>query len=251
MRLKDVFIIEGAHDAEFRAQAQQAFDTLRKNLENSPASAWKQEVMASKVFDTRTSWQFVRPIDNDMPEDLSIHFALVPEGEGFPQAMFSRRGPKKPGGIIFIFFAIPEDRYARVLENPEKAKEVARINAVKMLDASRTPFIHEYMHYIDRSRTKGDVLPSSMYRDKGRTEYFAHPLEMNAFMQEMFDQLEQAAKKNPKILGNNINEFYRNFVSLTMHSNPAFYAHIRQRNIPRLKKRVAQLYNDIKDSTSG
>jgi hypothetical protein len=251
MRLKDVFIIEGAQDAEFRAQAQQSFDTLRKNLNNSPAAAWLPEKLVRKVHNKDTSWQFGPPITNGLPQDLDIHFALVPQGEGFSEATYARRVPPKTGGVMFIFFELPPQKYQEVLRDPGKAKEVARLNAVRMLDKVRRQFIHEYMHYIDRSRTKGTVEPSSLARQRGQTDYYKHPLEMNAYIQEMSDEVEQAVKRDPKVLGRSVTEFYKNFISITKRANPAFYAYIRQRNVPKLKKRIAQLYNDLKDKTSG
>jgi len=251
MRLRDVFMLEGAHDAENRKLAQDAFDKLRAGLLSSPESAWKKEQILRYVNDTRTSWTLVPPATEGLPDDLSVHLAIVPEGKGFPEASFVGKGPNRPGGHIFIYVELTKDVYDRVLVDPVKARVTAHRNATKLLDHVRGEFIHEYTHYLDRKRMKGKVAPSSLSREKGKAAYFAHPFELNAFIQEMFDSFEHVVAQRPELMGLDANEFYKNFINHTKREQPAFYAYIRKRNIPRLKKRVAQLYQDLEDRTSG
>ena len=134
-----------------------------------------------------------------------------------------------------------------------------------ILESKRNDFIHEFIHYLDRNRigeAAGAVQRQA--RDAVGAEdadaYYNNPMEYNARFQEMsawvFDNIDNIAqRRDPEIrdrrfraLYPDFNAFYRTVVDLRLgpgSSLASFWSALTPDNKKRLKKRIAQLWQDV------
>lgn len=230
MSLSKVF--EGQYDRVFRTEAFRALQDLCRGLQLHPEVANVQPrsltVKAGKI--------------DGLPTDLFFSFDFVP-GEGKPEAQFA---PTVSGGKGLIKMTIYGDVNAPdfdpltvVSENPEFIRDA---------------FVHEYVHYMDWKRMGHQSWSEMNKRQKSRKEeypteqgqlrsYYQEPIEQNAFFQQAAESFSSAmTPERAEKLG--IDAFYRLFVKHLQNSVGSIDVY-RERQIPNLKKRVAQLYNDI------
>jgi hypothetical protein len=158
---------------------------------------------------------------------------------------------------IMMFMMIGEETEAAVAAFPENTIRRIFKEKPKSIRRYEEVFVHELVHVLDATRlgfdkwqqitkdrdAQANKLPLDAKKARQRV-YINSPVEMNAYFQQVAGFVAKDAKQDPSIL-NDINSFYDHFIDRAedmVHGALNW----RQRNIPRLKKRVAQLYQDLK-----
>jgi hypothetical protein len=236
MSLRKVFIIEGQQDSTNRQMAVDLFYSVIDHIRSRPMNVGSKSLKIPKG-------------SLSSAENLSFVFKLE-ENKKQVDANFY---PTKDGTGALIEIVIPIEMF---YDSNEGFAEYLTINNGDIRDA----MIHELTHYLDWKRIghsewskmshKNNEKTKKMSPDSQLTQYYREPTEQNAFFQQTADYIQQ--EWSPEMVANmDINGFYNGFVSRMQKLAAGAPGKYRERQIPNLKKRVAQLYNDIRSRTSG
>lgn len=241
-------IFEGESDAGFRQRAQTALKAIQAALKRGakpdvftgPAPVASFDLgQLLKDPDMKTSrLEFV-------PGQKSREAAFVPETQTLRFFVDTRK----------LFQVDPSEL------NPESWKTLVTKYGSDILGRMEQAFIHEFIHYMDWKRIHPDdekkrskvfsSVPSS--KTGGDAAYFNNPLELNAHIQASLSKIEtylasQPPEKVKKILGGSADSFYKN---VTAAMPKRMLKSLDDKSINKLKKRIAQAYQDITKKQQG
>ena len=226
MSLRNVF--EGQDDRMFRLEAGAKLAEFVEYTKQNPEVAHVGERQVS--FKKRSV-----PV---LPKELIVMFFFKP-GAGPARGQFM---PTHGGGAATILLDIQTD----VNEPGFDPLQYVMTRASDYREA----WIHEYMHFLDWKRIGYDSWKEMSSRQKKKAgpddsyrSYVQDPVEQNAFFQQVADRITNEIPQE-QVAVMDVNEFYRIFIEKMkeLFDPNELY---RQRQMPNLKKRVAQLYQDI------
>jgi hypothetical protein len=255
MKLRDIFILEGAKDADYRETIDHMIEVIQQNVRNKKPDRMITS-LAPDVIAVYVGAEMDVPAEL-VPyfENLLVKFRATPRRES-STAMY-QRGDKFEHVTIFFH-----------LERPRKVQEwqdtVAK-NAAAWVRSRRDSLFHELVHLVDTHRFKDPehINRSAVAADK-RDEndpdtmfkYFNAPHELNAYFQSHFDNLEQRFTRGfptfeaaMKSIGANTSAQFVKWVRDSMDTNVV--DHLTQDNVHRLDKRSYQFYQDLRHRFSG
>lgn len=225
MSLRRIF--EGQDDRIFRNEARNDFEILMSELTNKP-----------ELFKVDPRYVLLKRGKSEHFPDLSIRFNFGPMN--WAEDVDASFSPIVGGGGALIVVNIKCDVNEQYFDPLKWLTENQRY--------WRLPFIHELIHYYDWQRIGHDEWSKlSKSRPTDGNKYYQDPIEQNAYFQQIAAEVVRAYKNRIHLIKNmGVNEFYRVFVQM-MDEDARIDPEkmYRKRQIPHLKKRVAQLYQDI------
>ena len=226
-------IDEGAQDQKFRQIARGVF----KDIDNQFAAGMRSGKLASIM--ARNGYEFPVPGHN-----VSLRFAQSSAKTGYGKAGSGRK---------VIQLAMPPG--AKLGQFPQFAQAYWA--------ALKEKFIHEFTHYLDEERIGIEVGSAKAYDATGDVaDYFNSPAEYNAYWHEgtarYFDTIDGLSRLPAERFTASFQKFYGDFSkfydmvigNFTTDAAPvlkAFYTNLTPKNERKLKKRVAQLWQDLHD----
>lgn len=240
---------EGSNDAKLRQQAldvfkrsQEALRNIRPDMVNIPEAG--KSIASVNLGDVLG--------DSDL-KDLDLRFI---KGETDRLRGALKVKGKKASLDIQVSIQPGPSKSGTGDITPDQWKAVMVKNAHRVLERAREVFFHEFVHYQDWKRMgkKTKVLSKTPgMKTHGAQAYYSSPLEFNAFLQQGLSNIEHYLDgKGPadikKTIGNSADEFYRRVLKVLM---PGFAKNLTPKYQAKLKKRVAQMWNDIKSGTNG
>jgi hypothetical protein len=245
MPLRDVFLNEGERDA---ANRQQAVEIYRKYV----------EALRSGKYIFRLGALDVRNLGYDDPAPgtrliirakPNVSVSDIPGGARLARsdaAAYRAFTDGLGGGRIDITIDM----------DPELMDQLplSLVNFIIGDSETASAVIHELVHYLDSFRIPADDwkrgLENTFDRDQSGeptldvNRYNQSPIEQNAQFQEAAE-LATRMWTPDQVRSMGIDEFYRSFVDLLQRYGGVRFDLYRKRQIPHVKKRVAQLYQDI------
>jgi hypothetical protein len=246
VRLSEFFLPEGAQDTELRVRADQAFEGLKREIESSPQLV-RHEPESRQQYsqDEDVLFRFKGSRSESLPDDLDVVFVVTAQKSGNRAVFQSFKDGRK--STIAIYLRYPRRSVDSVRQDPKRADAIFSA-PTQWLSQYKSDFVHEYIHYIDKTRA-----PQAQRGSHGLKpdEYYNDPFEQNALMQELFSEFEQQLQKlDPTQLDAlkqmDGNAFYQFFIGwLKMNKHP-FERKMNGDTERRLKKRVARFWQDLK-----
>lgn len=240
MRLDDMFPLdEGAEDASYRRKAEKVYNKLLQEVQADP------DIFVQSMGSSNTI-SHAAMLERD-PTDLMLYITYTPE---HGDASYTPANETK-GLPARIVISIHDDADAIARRKESMKKENGWSFNLVAHDVVADPkfksvFTHEYVHHMDTLRRKGAVSVSN--RGESEAGYYQHPFEQNAYMQEIFADIENEAKLHPQewmLLPHE--EFYKKALAYAQKSHPKFMGAMRKRQLPHFKKRVMQLWQDLEE----
>jgi hypothetical protein len=187
-------------------------------------------------------------------EDLTVQFQFVGRDEKFAEAQITSNGKKS---ILTIALALDATAFAVLDTGGEfTAREMFAENE-DVVRGKVDALAHELIHHFDRLKMGWDrwkkqntdqnkKLQKHDHDSLGyEVSYLNQPIEMNAYFQQVAGLVAREVRQDPNLLSD-VNSFYEYFLKRGDEIVPGTFDKWRQRNMPHLKKRVAQLYQDLK-----
>lgn len=223
MSLRRIF--EGQDDRIFRNEAKKDFYALMNELINRP-----------ELFKVDHRNVMLKRGKSDSFPYLSVRFNFSPAN--WADDVNASFAPLVGGGGALIVVNVSCDVNAPYFDPLKWLIDNQRL--------WRMAFMHELVHYYDWQRIGHDDW-RKLPKTKDGNKYYQDPIEQNAYFQSIAAEIAREYKNRIHLIKNmGVNEFYRMFVQMmddeAMINPDKMY---RKRQIPHLKKRVAQLYQDI------
>jgi hypothetical protein len=241
MRLDEMFNLdEGAADASFRQKAEKVYNKLLQELKADP------EIFIESMSTTENTMNFSTMLEHD-PARLMLYVVYTPgPGDGSYTPANEEKG--LPARIIISIHDEAESIARRKKSSKQPNGWKFSMVAYDLIadPKFKSVFTHEYVHHMDVLRKKG-TLPTSN-RKISSSEYYRNPLEQNAYMQEIFSDIENEAKLRPQewmLLPHG--EFYKKVLAYAQKEHPNFVKALGKKQLPHFKKRVMQLWQDLEE----
>jgi hypothetical protein len=254
MRLRDAFIInEGREDASHREIARNEHEKLISALPTAHV-----EVITGPTAELSSNE--VAYFIPDVLDDVDTMVVFTTPSTERPKGTFlqadSTSGREKP--IVAIYQnEHPKDLIKRKLLATRGGITDAGEKAEELLRKNFPIFVHEFMHGVDLLRAPGYKYPdvASQTGDtpeekaRKKQEYYNTELELNAFMQTAFAEVERLYQKNPAPWSiNDHATFYDRVRRFVERNYPNFYKNMTPDNFKKFQKRVMQLWLDLRAS---
>jgi hypothetical protein len=232
--LKEILVEKEEVDIQFRQEAESFYNDLISYLKS------KKDKDMKPVDQGYFKQSFVLPAHaiNKKYEDLILVFASSTRFTNF-KAAFGRDSGK--GWMVLPVLKKGGTYDAGVLPGLQKSKST---------------IIHEFIHYLDSMRYKGDYEKATTSMAKGppnSKDYYNNPQEYNAYYQQAVSEFADAVDRARKAghthrlqyyLPNNVNDFVKNFK--TGFIRPELLHNLNPKLMRNLDKRVADLYVYLK-----
>jgi hypothetical protein len=251
-------ITEGRQDAKFRKEARKAWDKMLVTLRRMSPAAKKDMVF------------------ND-PKRGPVAMFVMPDTDLQIWMTQKRAAAYEPKTNRMFLPAMP--KMDSLEATTEAFADVDKVLGDREARFIKNAFIHEYVHYMDVKRWKGDPedIPETKpprievggFRNPQEAEvYFNNPLEMNAYFQMMASEIYDVISEAREIHGPyierwdwgdddmtylvtglfNFKEFFNMVTSVwvwkAMHMTD-WYEFITPENKRKVHKRIAQLWEDV------
>lgn len=265
---------EGADDAKHRARALDVYERTLEALKHIKPS----DLGIPSSREKNVSVDLGELLDEPELSDLELWFTpWTKHGEGKTGGKDGEFGHTKNKYVKYVrlFVMLGKDvdaneLTARAKNIPiEKWKDLIARNASKILQRSKQAFWHEFIHYIDYNRVHPDSRPGAFQKknqlgnlkshdpvdiEKKKAKYYNDPIEFNAFVQQGLSQIENHLRSikskadAQKLVGKSANEFYTLVLKVL---TPSFVKYMDEKFKAKLKKRVAQMYQEIMQKFDG
>lgn len=242
-------IFEGADDQKFRKQGLEVSSKLQKALQNIKPTDLDKPKPGTNVVSVNVG----ELLKNDELKDLNLWFQARSDSSGQTVRGGFLSSPSKGTSRIVLFVDVPEDVVSKLTDDVW-AKIISKQGAT-VLSRSEEIFWHEFIHYMDYKRMSPDSRKKAFQRagalggkNKNVSKYYNNPVETNAFIQQGLSRIENhlsAAKDKgavQKLIGTSANDFYKR---VTKVLSPGVFKNMDDKNKAKLKKRVAQMWNDV------
>jgi hypothetical protein len=137
-----------------------------------------------------------------------------------------------------------------LLEEPVKNFYIDKNFILKKMKEKKRSIIHELIHYLDflRADDKEKIMSKeySLGKIKASKDYYNDPRELNAYYQEVVDDIKQIYNKDLMPIYSNANEFVRDVWYSPNFFDKFFKLNLTLENKKRIKKRLADLYLTLK-----
>ena len=264
-------LAEGEKDKEYRDIAMSVADRLSKafasgklksvdskkapTIKSTTKSGGKSIGVYIKSFFAKSILDY----SDEYTDDLIISFVVANEkdfAERNASANFVKMNDKQ--GSVKLFFKsrsmiVGKDE-ASDKKNADWWDKYVIDNAAKLFKDRENSFEHEYIHYLDSMRFKGNwkdyVAKFAKKKGKGMTGKEANdPTELNAYMQQAMAKIDrelefrEGSPLTKKLLGNSAQEFVQNVMKKGyLHSG--FWSSLTDENKRKFYKRLAQLWQE-------
>jgi len=222
IKLMDILSEKEDTDVKFRNEANSFFNKLYKIVKKTPGKLVKAGDKKWFLFGTEIDKKY---------NDLMIMFCPVRSDE-FGYATF--KGSIKVDLPILL---------------PDGSLDYID----KSLKGHKTDFIHEFIHYLDEKRYKGDRKLTSFQalQSKGEKGYYNTPEEFNAYYQEGADKIWLTVKKmkgksdkeKEKIFPKDYNKFLTK--GTLKFFRDEFLYFMDKKYVKKFSKRIADLYKKV------
>lgn len=262
---------EGANDAQYRKEVNDLIEKIKSNF----SSLSEKDIDAKIANNGAPIAQFNvgKLVGDEKHNKLWLRFDAVNEEDHV-----ARKGSFAPSSdhkyaVVMINAEVPGNVFEKFKNNPDLWATVIKKKGNVLMGRVVSTLRHELIHYWDFSRIGNkrniDVFKKSgknsmsnkekqglspADREKRWSKYFNDPLEQNAFIQQGLSRMEDYLKNVSSwedakhILGSDANELYRKIVQLLPRD---LFKRMEEKNKSKLKKRVAQLWNDTKKRLEG
>lgn len=262
MKLVDL-VVEGSGDLAQRERARALFEAIRNHFLNPGRVLGNLKTFQKNGNVLRVAFpcKKISTKDdelNDMLRGLVLIFTGIEQSEA-PEKFENSGGFHPPVDGVPAWIDIRGTYPLHVgdlpMTNYEWQYHIAH-NGAHILRKNRDTMMHEIIHYLDSLRWKDDRGMQATYSsDDGRSSdieqaqaYFSDPAEMNAYAQESLasveDELKNVKTREEAIsrMGGSATDLYKKVYEKKLSQ---FGDQVPDDVLRRLKKRVAQLWNDV------
>lgn len=243
-------IFEGARDEAYRTMALDAFKATLDGLRDIP----EIDMDSPKGNSPVTSVNIGDTSGNDSYSELEMHFIAKEEDAGKKSQTYGRfiQGSGNKPSVIEMNVYVPSDVLKKL--DAKSWKKVVKKNATVIMSRMKEAFLHEFIHYLDLQKIDPKSRPavfgkaSLAAKSNELNKYYTHPLEYNAFVQQGLAKIQDhlAGERDPekikKVIGSTPTEFYKLVLKVIPHGMKTA---MDEKYKAKLKKRVAQMWNDL------
>lgn len=219
---------EGRRDQELRRLAQ---DSLKKTGAAVRSGAAEPRAVGDSLF-----FDLAKMHGDDLHRGLTLQLKFGPPARRVPRFIAAPKWSK-------IVLPVPSRT-----TDAEKHVENVRLFVPSFLEKNRSSYVHEFIHFLDRRRLKGKIKRISSTLRAGAEKYFNQPLELNAYIQQAFDSIEESiadlelTRDDARVvMGGSPQALAREIESQTKE----FVDALTPENRKKFLKRVAQLWDDV------
>lgn len=255
MSIRKVFLL--TEQKETTAHRQQARTEYQKLVDAIPGA--HVEVMTGPTDELHSN-----EVGYFIPNVLDAVDALVvftPPENNRPKGQFFAAGAGREKPILAVYEKEhPKDLIKRKLRATRGAISNANEEVQDIVRKNFSIFVHEFIHGIDLVRAAGHNYPNfendpratPEEKIRKRQDYFNNDIELNAFMQQVFADVERLYNKNStpwRIDDHQI--FYDRVRRFVERNYPGFYNNMNQDSFRKFQKRAMQLWLELRSAHTG